>query len=388
MKKRLITVFTLCVFAGGCSSSISDFSPAVSPMESDIYTETFQTEQTEPQTGTAAGSADTYKTDFSQTLTISDPDIFFGYLTEACDNLVTELHFKIDNFDEDTYDIHKFKRGKYSLSSNGKIIGKTAYMDYTFNYSDNYIITHACADNSLIPLLNEEQQHIVTSLGFIRDSVISDDMTDYEKELALHDYIVKNYSYDVEAAKAAEISDTATGIIPFLLNKKGVCEAYANTFMALCSLSGIECHIVTGKLDGVNHAWNVVKIDGEYYNVDVTSDDPVPDEPQHVYRSYFNITDVQLNRSHIPDDNTYICSSEKYNYFTYNNLVVNDFDSLKSVINDHISHGESVIAFRCDNYTFTSNDLLDILNFKGFNSYYLSGDMSDPYSCFELTLKK
>ncbi len=385
MKKRLITALVFCFALSGCSGLMPDIYYTPEETEVPVHSEVFSTETT---ANTPVETQADNKTDFSQTLTVSDPDVFFGYLSEACDGLVTKLHFKITNYDEDTYDIHKFRRGKYSLASHGKIIGKTAYMDYTFEYSDNYMITHACADRSLIPLLNAEQQHIVTSLGFIRDNIISDNMSDYEKELALHDHIVKNYSYDTDEAEADEISDEATSITSFLLNKKGVCEAYANTFMALCCLSGIECHLATGKLDGVNHAWNIVKIDGEYYNVDVTSDDPVPDEPQHAYHSYFNLTDEQLNRTHIPDERSYSCTAQKYNYFVYNSLVVNSFDSLKTLINDSISKGENVIVFRCENYTFTSDDLLDILNFKGFRSYLITGDMNDPYGCFELTLKK
>ena len=60
-----------------------------------------------------------------------------------------------------------------------------------------------------------------------------------------------------------------------LLEGRGVCAAYAKTFLYLCQLSDIECALVTGSSKGDSHAWNAVKINDQWYWVDVTWGDPL-----------------------------------------------------------------------------------------------------------------
>ena len=66
----------------------------------------------------------------------------------------------------------------------------------------------------------------------------------------------------------------------------------------------------------INHAWNMVKIDGEYYHVDVTWNDPVPDRQGRVLHTYFNTSDRKmLQGKHVWDQSKYpACTSEKYSY--------------------------------------------------------------------------
>ena len=383
-KHKFFIAACLCACFCGCSSM-----PAPVPEATDGAFETRQTEaSSETEAETASDDTAAAKTDFTQVHTVTDPEMFMACLAEARDNLVNTVQLKIPDYNDTDYDIHNFERGKYSLASEGKIIGDTAYMTYTFDYSDSYAVSRACADPSLLDRLSEQQQHTVKPLEAIRDLVITDGMSDYEKELALHDYITKNCSYDTEAAARDKIDSEATNITPFIVNKKGVCEAYAFTFKALCDLSGLECHIVTGTMDGTSHAWNVIKLDGEYYNVDVTADDPVPDTPQHSCYTYFNLPDADICRSHVPSSHDYICTADKYNYFIYNGLVADSYDSLKALIDSHISRGETTILFRTKGYILTSDDLGKMLSYKGFTSYALMGDPADPYGSYELQLNK
>lgn len=118
---------------------------------------------------------------------------------------------------------------------------------------------------------------------------IKSDMTDYEKEKAIHDYMIKTYSYDT--------SYSMFNVEELLLKKKGVCQAYADTFQLLLDLVGIECLTQVGIANGGGHAWNIVKLDGEWYNVDVTWDDPISNVDILRY-DYFNITDKQLSQDH------------------------------------------------------------------------------------------
>lgn len=88
-------------------------------------------------------------------------------------------------------------------------------------------------------------------------------MSDAEKALFVHDYLCEQYTYDRLYA--------SDDMYKFLVNKTGTCQGYAWTYMAILREISIECCYVAS--DTINHIWNMVKIDGEWYHCDVTWDD-------------------------------------------------------------------------------------------------------------------
>lgn len=90
-----------------------------------------------------------------------------------------------------------------------------------------------------------------------------------ETVLYLHDLLADRYTYDTRSDGAAN-ADAFT----FFRDGKGVCQAYALAFLALCRGAGLEADLVVS--DAMNHAWNHVRVDGVWYHVDVTRDDPIP----------------------------------------------------------------------------------------------------------------
>lgn len=89
------------------------------------------------------------------------------------------------------------------------------------------------------------------------------DSTDFEKVLYVHDYFVRNFEYDYDY----EIRDAYT----FFETGEGVCQAYMLAFIAVANELGIRSVPVTS--NAMNHAWNMVEIDGEWYHLDITWDD-------------------------------------------------------------------------------------------------------------------
>lgn len=88
-------------------------------------------------------------------------------------------------------------------------------------------------------------------------------------------------TYDT-ASNIQTISHTAYGA---LLNSKAVCDGYSKAAKLLFNECGIDAGIVTS--DSMNHAWNYIKMNGYYYFLDITWDDPVPETYISRY-SYFN----------------------------------------------------------------------------------------------------
>lgn len=100
--------------------------------------------------------------------------------------------------------------------------------------------------------------------------------TEADTVLFLHDLLADRYAYDtrtagtnVDALHAAN-ADAYT----FFRDGVGICQAYALAFLALARGAGLEADFVAS--DAMNHAWNHVRVDGVWYHVDVTRDDPIP----------------------------------------------------------------------------------------------------------------
>lgn len=124
------------------------------------------------------------------------------------------------------------------------------------------------------------------------ENEITPDMSEYQKELVIHDYIVKNTSYDKKCLLLSdwysEYSDQPYGC---LIDNRAICLGYASTFKLFMDMLDIECIIVKGtaNYDYANHAWNMVKLDdGCWYNVDVTWASDYGNEIDH---TFFNSDD-------------------------------------------------------------------------------------------------
>ncbi|MGN1134326.1 MAG: transglutaminase domain-containing protein [Oscillospiraceae bacterium] len=165
--------------------------------------------------------------------------------------------------------------------------------------------------------LSDSDRKIYNKTVQILSKIITDDMTIYDKELAIHDYMVKNISYDSGDMGIDESMDK-NSVNPYgaLINGKAICSGYTSAFKMFMDIFGVENIVVFGKSDeGAEHAWNMIKLDGEWYHVDVTWDDPVPESEQTgIMHEYFNVTDKELEENcHIWDKNKYpSATSEKY----------------------------------------------------------------------------
>lgn len=147
--------------------------------------------------------------------------------------------------------------------------------------------------------------------------VIRSSMGEFERVKAIHDYLLMNVDYDYQNYlnnTVPDVSHTAKGA---LVNKYAVCDGYSNAFRLLCSKIGISCEIVSGTSKGDAHAWNQVKVEGKWYNIDVTWDDPAiingatttfGDHSGNSYE-YFCIPDSIMYKDHQTSNAPHKCTS-------------------------------------------------------------------------------
>ncbi len=124
---------------------------------------------------------------------------------------------------------------------------------YTLTYTVEYYTTDAEED-----AFEEKLDEIIAGLNLAGK-------TDLEKILTIYGYVCDNVTYD----EAAEHCFTAYGA---LVDGKAVCQGYALLLMRMLDAASIESEVVFGVSEGVNHMWNIVKLDGEYFLLDATWD--------------------------------------------------------------------------------------------------------------------
>lgn len=172
----------------------------------------------------------------------------------------------------------------------------------------------------------------------------------YEKAQVFHDWLVNHNSYGYLPAADdpnRALSDQGYTALSF---GTGICGAYAKAMQMLCEVSGLPCNLVLGEANGgasgwVGHAWNQVKIDGAWYQIDVTFDDPVG---AAVLRyNYFNVTDADLSRDHRWDKTAYpACTATAANWFVRNGQSVASLAEFKQSLVELVQNRGSEITLR------------------------------------------
>ena len=194
---------------------------------------------------------------------------------------------------------------------------------------------------------------------------ITPDMDDYDKLKYFHDYLVLN----CETTSGDEFADTIFGA---LVKKKAHCEGYSKAFSYLCNLAGIENVLVTGETY-VPHMWNMVKLGGNWYHVDVTWDDPADqlheNFPDVILYQYFMVTDSVIENNHVIS--SYPAELPKAygkteNYFVREGTDISKADEFltasENAIMSAVSRGEqsAMIKFETsDMYIATAAELAD-----------------------------
>ena len=125
-------------------------------------------------------------------------------------------------------------------------------------------------------------------------SVIKPEMSDLEKALALHDYLALHTKYAYEDSVNNSLSSSVYTAEGALVNGNAVCQGYALAYQYLLGKVGIESKYVASS--AMNHGWNLVKINGQWYHVDVTWDDPAWDQIGRVRHQYFMLSDSAIIR--------------------------------------------------------------------------------------------
>ena len=194
-------------------------------------------------------------------------------------------------------------------------------------------------------------------------SGVNPGMSEYEKTLAVYEYLINNTAYNLSARdkNAKGISDDEVdsnqNISSVFIDKKTVCAGYSKATQYLLNKLGIFCAYVSGSArgEGNNHAWNLVMMDGDYYFVDTTWGAPIDEATgeQRISYNYFGLTTEEISKTHTPNDDISlpVCEATKYNYYVYNNLMLTEYDgqAVEKILRDAVANHEKRAYIRFPN---------------------------------------
>lgn len=198
----------------------------------------------------------------------------------------------------DSTDIDYWSFGVSSSSNTLSITPENIYQ-----YAIRFTVTAANGDyvqfNPVYETVTPDSLSDPTTIGGKIREVIADEikpgMSDREKALAIHEWLTHNAYYD-----HTKVNHGPDGV---LLKGTGVCESYARAYQMFMSELGIPTVYISA--DSINHAWNMIYVDGGWYHVDVTWDDPGDStEPVSGLENtmYFCMTDEEIGRDHTWND--------------------------------------------------------------------------------------
>ncbi len=243
----------------------------------------------------------------------------------------------------------------------------TALVDSSLPPAGNNSDISNDAKGNETPATTSEQGRVNEIIG----QIVTPGMDTLEKIKAVHDYLVKNIYYDT--------SLNARGIYNTLFNHIAVCTGYSETFKLFMDTLGIPCVLVTGYGNGTGHEWNAIQLDGAWYHIDVTWDDPLyngsgssdyPDGENMQY-TYFLVPTVVIKQDHTISSEVGTSTSTQYHDWV---LSAAKADNLKQIT--------AQVSAKGINYAVVTSSA-DFINSVGsfFNNnvsdFYIIHDRSD-----------
>lgn len=273
----------------------------------------------------------------------------------------------------DVHNINKYIDSAYGSVDTYRIIIETGrYLAIQLNYelSDNYYAVRKYIEGTDIPEDNIRAKQIYEVIDSFMNDNISDGMSDLDKEIAVHDYIVENCVYGYP-----DNNDDAYTAYGALVLHQSVCDGYAEAFFIIMSCLGVKCDIVVGSTEEGLHAWNQIELGGEWYNVDLTWDDSLPDMGSYLKHTYVNVDDSTLELTHSWEKQFYReCADTAYNFYKKRFYTYDSFDEYKKGIRIQMG-GSNVLeaAIYTDDETFDLSFLYNYGNIRSIN--YVVEDM-------------
>ncbi|WP_186785864.1 transglutaminase domain-containing protein [Paenibacillus agilis] len=236
----------------------------------------------------------------SSSVSFSDEHMMESWLAEQLAERTTMIQFKyegsIDQFSQVLTDVlndalysNPFIRYNVSrYTFHWKSYGKGALVSVYVQYRETY----------------EQYQQVRQYAKEQVKRLITPGMSDEQIVKILHDFVVDQLAYDATMTRFTAYEAITLG--------STVCQGYALLLQALYEDAGITSRVVEGNAGGQLHAWNIVQLNNQWYHVDATWNDPVPDKRNRILHTYFLLSDEEIGRDHTWDRAKFPQATQSY----------------------------------------------------------------------------
>ena len=265
---------------------------------------------------------------------------------------------------DEVYDALLQHKEKISVSTKDYQVLEKAHRAVMSDYGEifwasGYVYTQYTRGDTLVGLdfapkysmTYEERQEMQQKIDIVVEQIlagVSDTASEYEKALYVFEYLVKHVEYQAGAPDNQNI-------ISVFINGATVCSGYASATQYLLDKLGIQSAIITGDAAGESHAWNLARLDGEYYYIDTTWGNSSYQSAdaglgKFVNYNYFAITTEELEQTHSPNGeiDLPLCVATQDNYYVREGLFFTEWnaDEIGNILNQAYQQGNCVISVK------------------------------------------
>jgi uncharacterized protein YjdB len=190
-----------------------------------------------------------------------------SYFRQQMVNRASVISFTINKPYYDGIDKNIFDLAVAESNSSGSSQG-----DYLYAHFSSYSLSgYSSSSQTMLQFQMEylsdynQEQAVNSTVQSVLSSLNVYGKDDYTKTKAVHDYIVQNINYDYSLQKYSAYNA--------IVEKDVVCQGFASLTYKMLKDLGVGVRFISGMGNGGKHAWNIVKINGQWYNVDNTWDE-------------------------------------------------------------------------------------------------------------------
>ncbi len=262
------------------------------------------------------------------------------------------MAYTLDNYDEsarvETLSDDDMKRVFFAvLKDHPEIFWCSSFIRTSIKKGDGTVITEFKPEYTMTKSERYIYQEKIDKTVSSWLAEVPSGASDYLKAKCIYDRIISSVEYD-------ENADEGQNIISVFVNGSSVCTGYSKAFQYLLSKVGIESVPVKGDANGGAHVWNIVRLDGDYYQFDVTWGDPTfssrKDITDYTDYSYFAVTSEEILRTHTITDEIPMpeCFAVKDNYYRVEGKFFEspDTDAVGELIRNADKNGDSGVSFK------------------------------------------
>lgn len=163
------------------------------------------------------------------------------------------------------------------------------------------------------PVAEGQMEEVPPQVAKLARELVAGQSEQRDKALALYDWVAKNVRYDIASYLSNDLPDPSPDVV--LASRLAVCEGYARLYMAMAQAVGLEAVLIPGFSKGFapdedkiepDHAWNAVKVDGQWVLLDATWGAGHIDERKQFVaefsRDWFDVEPARFVATHMPSD--------------------------------------------------------------------------------------